>query len=145
MADESMKDFTITWVMAGLLIFCLLAFALTFVYNNNTTALNDGTWQIINSSQGEFTNTLLEVSGDSNEMLNTTANTNPEIGNLGSRDSVAVAFKAKGTATSYFEISKNLLAWVFSGTAGAILLGTFGGIISITALFFLWRFIRGGY
>jgi len=144
MADDGLKDFTINWILGGFLLFCLLAFSITFVYNNNTSALDDGTGTIFSTSYTNFSNTLTSSSQDSNTLLNVTSNTNPEISDLGSRDSVAVSFGAKGGATSYWEASKTLFFWVFSGTSGSIMLGVFGGLIGILAMFFIWRFVRNG-
>ena len=144
MAETGLKDFTINWIIGGLLLFCLLAFSLTFIYNNNSSALDGGTGDIFDESSDGFSGQLYGSPEDSNTLLNITSNTNPEVSDLGSRDSVAVSFEAKGSATSYWEGSKSLLSWVFSGTAGKILLGVFGGIIGFTSLFFLWRFIRTG-
>ena len=131
-------------MIGGLLLFCLLAFAISFVYNNNSSTLDDGTGSIFSQSYDNISSKLYSSSEDSNTLLNVTSNTNPEISDLGSRDSVAVSFGAKGSATSYWEGSKTLLSWVFSGTAGKILLGAFGGMITILAIFYVWRFIRNG-
>ena len=144
MGDESLKDFTINWMLGGFLIACLLFFSITFVYNNNADALNDGTSEIIGVSSTNISNELYELSDESNELLNVTSNTNPELSELGDRASVAVGFSAKGSGTSYWESSKSLLSWVFSGTSGKMLLGVIGGMIGFLSLFFLWRFIRTG-
>jgi len=145
LAEEGIKDFTTNWIIGGLLLFCLLSFAISFVYNNNSNALNDGTQDIFSSSSDEVSAKLYASPEDSNSLLNITSNTNPEVSQLGSRDSVAVSFEAKGSATSYWETSKILLGWVFSGTTGKILLGVFGGIIGFLSVFYVWRFIRLGY
>ena len=144
MGDESLKDFTVNWMVGGLLLFCLLAFAISFAYNNNPDALNDGTGDVFDSSNTDISTKLYASSEDSNTLLNITANTNPEVSDLGSRDSVAASFGAKGSGTSYWESSKSLLSWVFSGTSGKLLLGTIGGIIGILSMFFIWRFVRNG-
>jgi len=144
MAEDNLKDFTINWMIAGLLFFCLLAFAITFMYNNNPTGLSDGTDNMFNESYNGFSNRLLQSSEDSNTLLNVTSNTNPEISQLGSRDSVAVSYSAKGSATSYWDSSKKMISWVFAGTTGKILLGTIGGMIGFLSLFYIWRFIRNG-
>lgn len=125
-------------------MFCLLAFAITFVYNNNTSALDDGTGDIFSSTSDSVSSKLYESKDSANSLLNVTANTNPEVSQLGSRDSVAVSFGSKETATSYWETSKSLLSWVFSGTAGKMLLGVFGGMIALLSMFYIWRFIRNG-
>jgi hypothetical protein len=143
MADENLKDFTITWMTGGLLMFCLLAFAITFIFNNNPSALDDGTGDIFSKGYNNMSTNIYKSPEDSNTLLNITSNTNPEISQLGSRDSVAVSFSTKGTATSYFEQSKLLLSWVFVGTTGKILLGTLGGMVGFLAMFYIWRFVRG--
>ena len=143
MAEENLKDFTTNLILGGFLMFCLLAFAITFVFNNNTAALDGGTGDIFSTSYDNISNNLYESSEDSNTLLNITSNTNPEISHLGSRDSVAVSFETKGSAISYFEKSKLLLSWVFSGTAGKILLGVIGGLLGFLSMFFIWRFVRG--
>jgi len=142
--EEGIKDFTINWIIAGLLMFCLLAFAITFMYNNNPNGLNDGTGDIINGSYNDYSTKLIESPEDSNTLLNITSNTNPEISQLGSRDSVAVSFQTAGSATSYWKSSKALLSWVFSGTSGKILLGSIGGIFGFLVVYYIWRFIRNG-
>jgi len=144
MAEEGLKDFTINWIVGGLLFFCLLAFAVSFVSNNNPNSLDGGTGDIIDSSFSSVSDQLLESPQDSNTLLNITSNTNPEVSELGSRDSVAVSFESKGSATRYWEASKEMISWVFAGTSGKILLGSIGGIIGFLALFYLWRFIRNG-
>ena len=144
MADEGLKDFTVTWITGGLLVFCLLAFAITFIYNNNSDALNDGTEDIFNDGYTNFSNKLVATSEDSNSLLNITANTNPEVSDLGSRDSVAVGYSSTGSATSFFSSSKKLISWVFSGTSGTILLGVIGGLVGLLGVFFIWRFIKNG-
>ena len=144
MAEEGIKDFTVNWIIGGLLMFCLLAFAITFIYNNNPQGLDDGTGDIFDDSYNNYSTKLIESSEDSNTLLNITSNTNPEISDLGSRDSVAVSFQTAGGATSYWKSSKKMLTWVFSGTSGKILLGSIGGIIGFLAIFYIWRFIRNG-
>ena len=123
---------------------CLLAFTIQFVYNNNSEALDDGTGAQLGLISADISTKLYEASADSNTLLNVTSNTNPEISNLGSRDSVAVSFGAKGTATSYWESSKSLLGWVFSGTIGQVLLGVLGSIFTFLSVFYIWRFVRNG-
>ena len=35
MADDNLKDFTLSWILLGLLSFCLMTFATTFMFANN--------------------------------------------------------------------------------------------------------------
>jgi len=144
MADEGMKDHVMTFIVGGLLMFCLLLFAITFSYNNNSNALNDGTGSIFDKASNNISSRLISSSQDSNSLLNITSNTNPEVSNLGSRDSVAVSFESSSTPKYYWDTSKDLIKWVFSGTTGDILIGTFGGIIGFLTLFYIWRFIKTG-
>lgn len=144
MGEEGIKDFTINWILGGLLMFCLLTFATMFIYNNNSMALNDGTEDIFNEVQNLNYNKLTSVSENSNELSNMTSNTNPEVSDLGSRDSVAFSFKTKESSLTYWENSKKLILWVFSGDSGKIILGTVGGMLGFLVLFYIWRFIRNG-
>lgn len=144
MAENSLKDLSINWVIGGLLLFSLLAFAITFMYNNNSTGLNDGTNTIFNGSYSNLSNNLVEVRTDANTLLNITANTNPEVSDLGSRDSVAVSYSATGSSKSFWTTSRSLLGWVFAGTVGQILTGVIGGAIGLLGLFYIWRFIKTG-
>ena len=145
MAEDNLKDFTVNWMVIGLLSFCLLSFALTFIYNNNPTGLNEGTESILSDTHSTLSNQLIASDEDSETLLNITANTNPEASQLGSRDSVAVSYGARGTGVSYWTSTKTLLGWVFSGTSGKILLGFFSGVIGFFSLFYIIKFIKQGY
>lgn len=144
MAQESLKDFSLDAIKVGVLMFCLLTFAITFMYNNNQDGLSDGTGDIFETSKDSVSIQLLASPEDSNTLLNITANTNPEASQLGSRDSVATSYEAKGSATGYYDISKKLITWVFAGTTGKILLGMFGGMLGLMAFFFIVKNIRTG-
>jgi len=144
MGDENLKDFTVNWIIGGLLLFCLLAFSITFMFNNNPTGLSDGTSEIFSESYDNYSSNLLDSEESADSLLNTTANTNPEVSDLGSRDSVSVGFEGAGKPRSLWTNSKYLLSWVFSGTVGSILMGVIGGLVGITMTFFIWRFIRNG-
>lgn len=143
MADEGMKDFTVTFIIGGLLMFCLLTFTILFMYNNNTEALGEAEDKL-SSNYDSSSDTLISITGDSDSMLNITANTNPETSDLGSRDSVSVAYESKSIAYDNWENSKEIIAYVFSGTSGIVLLSVFGGIIGLLTVFNIWRFIKTG-
>lgn len=125
-------------------MFCLLTFAITFMYNNNSNALDDGTGDIFDQNYDNMTNRLTEIPNDANAFLNITANTNPEVSDLGSRDSVSSGFKAKETASANWEDSKKMISWVFSGESGKVILGVIGGLLTFLSAFYIWRFIRAG-
>ena len=144
MADDSLQSFTTNWVLAGLLLTSLLAVAIGFMYNNNANALNDGTEIIFNDIYESETDSLSELSEDSNSLLNITSNTNPEVSDLGSRDVVSTGFGAAGTAQSKWKISKQLISWVFTGETGKILLGVLGGLMALSIYFLVTKHIRLG-
>lgn len=145
MAEEGLKDFTVNWILGGFLMFCLLAFAISFMLDNNPTGLDgDGTGQMFDNTNNNLSTTLTATPDSADNILNVTSNTNPEVSDLGSRDSVSASFEAKGSATTYWENSKTLISWVFSGTIGSLLLGVIGGLMGFLSLFYIWRFIRSG-
>lgn len=144
MAEDGIKDFTINWVLGGFLMFCLLTFSISFMYNNNPTGLDDGTGDVFDSAYSDKSSSLTALAESSDSILNVTANTNPETSELGSRDSVSVAFDSKRTASENFKDSKKLISWVFSGTSGTVLLGVISGIVGFLSVFYIWRFIRNG-
>jgi len=144
MSEDNMKDFTINWIVTGLLLFSLIAFTTFFMLHNNSDyGLNDGTDNIFSIASGNISSRLLEVSNNAEDVLNTTSNTNPEISDLGSRDSVTSAYSMKGVGTDYWKAGKLLLSWVF-GDTGEYLLIIFGGIIGFLALYYIIKLIRNG-
>jgi len=143
MAAEDLKGFTMQGVTGGLLMVCLLSFAIGFMYYNNPTGLGN-TASVLNSTYQSSYNNLVETPINANTLLNITSNTNPEVSDLGSRDSVATSYSATGTAKGSFETAKDLITWVFNGAAGQVLLGTLTGLIGLLAYFFIYKHIRQG-
>jgi len=144
MAEDNLKDFTINWVVTGLLLFSLIAFTTFFMLHNSTVGLGDDAENVFSSTSSGISSRLLDVSGDADIVLNITANTNPEVSDLGSRDSVASAYSMKGTGTSYWEAGKLLLSWVFGEDTGGLLIITLSGIIGFLAFYYIFKFIRNG-
>ena len=145
MAQDNIKDFTLTWVLAGLLLTCLLGFAIRFMYVNNPTyGYGSDTDGVFSEVYGNQQTALVELPEDSNLLLNITSNTNPEVSDLGSRDSVATSYSATGTAKNFWTQSRKMISWVFSGTTGALLLGVIGGLIGLLTWYFIVKLIRGG-
>lgn len=143
MADENLKDFTINWALLGLLFFCLLTFTISFMLANNPTGLGD-TEDIFDNSVSSTETNLISLSGNSNSLLNITSETNPEISDLGSRDSVATAYGSMGSSKGFFESIKIFMSWILTGTSGQLLIGVFGGLFGFVALFFIIKNIRQG-
>jgi len=131
-------------VVGGLLLVCLLAFAINFMYWNNPTGLGDDADSVLGGIYSDSTGYLLESDQDADTLLNITANTNPEVSDLGSRDSVATSYSAVGTGKKTWDNAKNLIGWVFSGATGQMLLGVIGGLIGLLSYFFIYKHIRQG-
>jgi len=143
MANENIKDFTMQWIMFGLLFFCMITFAITFVAYNNPISLGDGQG-IFESSQNSSLNRLVSVQNSSDLLLNITSETNPEISDLGSRDSVATAYGTAGVGKGFFTSARVFFGWVLTGTAGQILISVFIGMIGLISLYWITKAIRNG-
>ena len=144
MAEDNIKDFTVNWIITGLLTFSLVSFAIFFMFYNNPLGFGDaaeGKFSEISDSIGEK---LSAIEGDSDSILNITANTNPEASELGSRDSVAAAYKTKASSSGFFEAMKIFFSWIFVGEMGKMLLSVFGGIFGFVSVYFIVKWIRNG-
>ena len=143
MAMDNLKDFGVNWIMFGLLFFCLSAFGSTFILNNAPDAMGDS-YDKLSVYNTNISDALYEVEDKSNSLLNITAQTNPESGFLGSTDSVASSYKYAGMGKTMFQNTKSFMGWILGGTEGSLILGLFGGIIGLTALYFIYKWIRNG-
>ena len=144
MAVDSLREFTIQWVVGGFLMICMLAFTISFMYSNNPTGLGTDSSSIFLDSYNSTYNLLDESGEDANVLLNITSNTNPEVSDMGSRDVVASSFEAKASAKKYWDSSRKLISWIFSGTTGKILLTVIGGLIGLMSFFLISKAIRTG-
>ncbi len=144
MAEENLKDFTINWILTGFLLTCLISFSTIFMFNNNIDGLGGNADTVFSDTYADIKTELLSSAYSSDELLNTTSNTNPESGNLGSRDIVSTSYSAKGSSTRYWETSKQLMGWVFSGASGKMLMSVFSGIIGFLSYFYISKHIRTG-
>jgi hypothetical protein len=143
MATDNLKDFALQGVVGGLLLVCLLSFAIAFMYTNNPTGLGDTGTQI-NSVYENSSNFLIESPESADILLNITSNTNPEVSQLGSRDVVSTSYSAYGSPKQSFESAKLLISWVFTETRGKLLLGVLGGIIGLLGYFYIVKHIKQG-
>ena len=143
MAPTNLKEFSVEWVLFGLLFFCLITFSISFMFFNNPEGLGDAE-DIFNASASEFQSSLIALPANSDALLNITAVTDPEASYLGSRDSIATTYGITGTSKSFFTSSKVFIGWIFTGTSGQILLGVFGGLFGLVALYFITKWIRIG-
>ena len=144
MTEDNLKDFTINWIITGLLTTCLLMFAITFMYSNNPTGLDkDGTGNIFNSSKTNLNSKLVGIETESDGDLNLTAEMDPEKSQLGSRESVSSSFSIFSSGRSIWTQSMSLFSWVFQGDVGKILVGTIGGMIGLLGVYYISKFVRG--
>lgn len=141
MADRDIKDFTVNWVLFGLLVFTLLAFAITFVANNNPDALGDSQGAF-ETTYGNLSDSLLEVEGNTNSQINISADLQSEESQLGTRAAASTSYGLMETGTGFWKKAKVLIALVFSGLIGQIIIGVFGGLIGIAALYYIIKLIR---
>ncbi len=145
MADQNIKQFTISWILFGLLFFSLIIFAITFMANNNPAGNGLGDAQsIFLNVNATLSGRLLKMPDEGNTLLNITSKTNPEVSFLGSRDSTASAYSLFGNGKGFFESSKIWIKWIFSGFIGDLLLAVFGGLLSIAGLYWIFKYIRTG-
>jgi hypothetical protein len=144
MAEDNIKEFTTNWIVLGLLTFCLISFTITFMYNNNPLGLDDSSSDKITNLSGGLYGNLYTIETDSDFVLNITASTNPEASELGSRDSVASAYKTKDSAIGFFDSMKIFISWIIVGEIGKMLLAVFGGMIGFASIYFIVKWIRNG-
>lgn len=143
MASDNIKDFSIQWVLFGLLFFSLLSFAVSFTFYNNQDALGTS-GAVFETSREAIGEKLIATEDSSNILLNITSETNPEVSDLGSRDSVATSYGTTGTAKGFFETSKVFMGWILTGTSGQILISVFSGMFGLLALYFIIKAVRNG-
>ena len=141
MANQNLSEFSIQWIFFGLLFFCLLSFAVVFVANNNADAFGTSANKFNTSS---IQSNLITINTSIDPLLNITAESNPEVSDLGSRDSVAVSYGLKGSSKRFIESTQMFMSWIFTGTNGAIIISVFIGIFSIMSLYFITKWIRQG-
>ena len=142
--EENLKDFTVNWAIFGLLFFCLMAFAINFMYDNNPIGLDDGSGDIFESIEESLNNNLYEIEPSSDKILNITSTTNPEASYLGSRDSVGISYEGYGTGRSFWQSAKPMITWIFSGAIGVMLITVLGGLIGFLGTYFIVKLIRQG-
>ncbi len=87
---------------------------------------------------------LLEVEDDSNILLNISSQSDPEVSDLGSKDSVATSYKMMGSSRSFLQSAKVFMAWILTGAAGKIILTVFVGLFGARGLYLLYKLIRNG-
>lgn len=143
MAPTNLKEFSVDWVMFGLLFFCLLTFAITFMFYNNPSGLGSS-GDILNESRINIQSNLISLPNESDALLNITSVTDPEASYLGSRDSIATTYGVTGSAKGFFTRTKIFMGWILTGASGQLLIGVFGGLFGLVSLYWITKWIRNG-
>lgn len=143
MAVDNLKEFSMQWIMAGLLFFSLLTFTISFMFNNSPDALGDSGDKFDTYATG-MRSKLVQVEGDANSLLNISSQTNPEVSDQGSKDSVATSYGIMGSSKTFLDSSKQFLGWMFTGDSGKVLISLIGGIFGLVSLYFITKWIRNG-
>ena len=113
------------------------------MYNNNPGGL--GTEGDKLSGYGNnISSSLVAVEGSSNSLLNTSAQNNPELSDLGSKDSVATSYGITGVGRNFISGFMPFMGWIITGTAGKMLVSIFLGMFGLMALYFITKWIRQG-
>ena len=129
--------------MFGLLFFSLLTFTITFMFNNSPDALGTS-GDKFDAYSSDIKSKLVAVEEDSNELLNISAQNDPEVSDLGSKDSVATSYSITGTSRSFLSSVKLFMGWIITGDAGKVLVSIFVGMFGILSIYFITKWIRNG-
>ncbi len=143
MAVNNLKEFNNQWILFGFLFFSLMTFTIIFMADNNPDGLGSA-GDKFDAYSSEVGGKLITVEGTSDTLLNVSAATNPEAGFLGSRDSVATSYGSYGAARNMIGSFKGLIAWMFVGTVGQMLVSVFFGMFALTGLYYIYKIIRQG-
>lgn len=144
MVDENIRDFSSGWLQIGVLMFCMISFATIFFASNNPIGLGEEAAGQFGITENNLSSSIFQITDDSDILLNITANTNPEEGYLGSRDSVASSYGITDIAIGFFTSMKTFLSWIFFGVVGEMLLVIFGGLFGLYSLYYIIKFFRTG-
>ncbi len=144
MAQDSIKDFALTWVLFGLLFISLLTFSINFIYDNTDDFSSNDYYNNFNTYNSNITSQLYELDETTNALLNTTSKTDPTVSDLGSADSVSTGFGTISKPRELFQQTSSFIRYIFDGTTGQILTATIAGIFGFMALYFIVKWIRNG-
>lgn len=144
MADENLKDFSVSWSLYGIVLFSLITFATLFFIANNPIGLGEDAATQLGITSGNLSSAIFLLPEDSDALLNISADTNPTESFLGSRDSVATTYGVMDMGRVFFTSSKTLISWIFGGLVGEMLLVIFGGLFGLVSLYWITKWIRNG-
>ena len=124
--------------MFGLLFFSLLTFTISFMFNNSPDALGTS-GDKFDTYSSDIRSKLVAVEEHSNTLLNISSQNDPEVSNLGSKDSVATSYSIMGTSKSFLSSTKLFMNWIITGDAGKVLVSIFVGMFGILSVYFITK------
>lgn len=142
-AIDNLKDFGIMFILGGLLFASLLYFATGFTSQNNPDALGSSEAKF-GKFKDNITSTLISTEAEGNALLNISAESDPEVSDLGSRDSVATSYGIAGNSGGFFNNLRLFFEWVVPGSNGLMIISVIGGIIAFLLVYFITKWIRIG-
>lgn len=145
MADQNLKDFGVSWIQYGVVLFSLITFVALFMASNNPIGLGEDATIQLAITGSNISSAIYQLPEDSDALLNISADTDPTEGFLGSRDSVATTYGIMGMGRAFFTSSKTLISWVFGGVVGQALLAIFGGLFGLVSIYWITKWIRTGF
>lgn len=141
MAVDNIKDFSINFILYGLLFLALSTFTIIFLSQNNPNAINPELMNLIENSSSDSQSKLVALNETGDVMLNVTSYTDPEASYLGSKDQVATAYKMAGSSKESWEASKKMLSVVIPDVKIIII---FSSIILFSMIYFIIKLLRIG-
>lgn len=141
MAVDNIKDFSINFILYGLLFLALSTFTIIFLSQNNPNAINPELMNLIENSSSDSQGKLVALNETGDVMLNITSYTDPEASYLGSKDQVATAYKMAGSSKESWEASKKMLSVVIPDVKIIII---FSSIILFSMIYFIIKLLRLG-
>lgn len=141
MAVDNIKDFSINFILYGLLFLALSTFTIIFLSQNNPNAINPELMNLIENSSSDSQSKLVALNETGDVMLNITSYTDPEASYLGSKDQVATAYKMAGSSKESWEASKKMLSVVIPDVKIIII---FSSIILFSMIYFIIKLLRLG-
>ena len=141
MADQNIKDYTVTWITFGVLFFSLMTFAGLFMSANNPTGLGEA-GDNFNTYSGDLSPTLIQIEEQEvNPLLNTSAITESNA-EAGSVVAASNSYGFFGTAKTIFPTIKKFIAWQIGEEAGQMISAVFFGLLGLIALFYIIKLGR---
>lgn len=143
MAIDNLKEYGVMWILGSLLFLAMITFATQFTSNNNPDALGDSQDKF-DGFKANFTSKLVNVESEGNILLNISAESDPEVSNLGSRDSVASSYGITGSSGGFLNEIRRFFEWIIPDTPGTIIMSVVAGIFAFGAAYFITKWIRTG-